>query len=262
MIRHAPLVLLGGLGALYFQERKRRLRLERLGAATLETLLDAIDANSPATGEHVRRVARYALILADAADLDDRMKRSVERVALFHDIGKIDGALHDILNEKTKLTPAERQSIKIHPERGAEVLRPLSAFYPDLAEGVLSHHERWDGSGYPRHLAGNRIPLTARIVSIADTFDAVTHSRPYSHARSADIATSVIAEGRAAQFDPDLADMFLSPPVIECVMIAMREECGPRRAKKGRRGKLEAQDVPDLTFRWRSPAPAPQPAGR
>jgi HD-GYP domain-containing protein (c-di-GMP phosphodiesterase class II) len=262
MIRHASVVLLGAVGALYFQERKRRLRLERLGAATLETLLDAIDANTPATGEHVRRVARYALILADAADLDDRVKRSVERVALFHDIGKIDGALHDILNEKTKLTPAERQSIMIHPERGAEVLRPLSAFYPDLSEGVLSHHERWDGTGYPRHLVGVAIPLTARVVAIADTFDAVTHSRPYSHARSAEMATAVIAEGRGTQFDPDLADLFLSPPVMQCVMIAMREAFGPKRARTRRRGQPEALEVPDLTFRWRSPTPAPQPAGR
>ncbi|HUQ48217.1 MAG TPA: HD domain-containing phosphohydrolase [Gemmatimonadaceae bacterium] len=262
MIRHAPAVLLGAFGALYFRERRRRLRLERLGAATLETLLDAVDANNPDTGEHVRRVARYALILADAADLDYRMRRSVERVALFHDIGKIDGALHDIVNEKSRLTPSERQSIMIHPQRGAEVLQPLSAFYPDLAEGVLCHHERWDGSGYPRQLKETEIPLTARIVAIADTFDAVTHARAYSHARSAEIATSVIAEGRATQFDPDLADLFLSPPVMECVLIAMREVRGPKRSIKRRRGNTETQEVPDITFRWRTPAPSPQQAGR
>jgi HD-GYP domain-containing protein (c-di-GMP phosphodiesterase class II) len=262
MIRHAPAVLLGVIGALYVRERRRRLRLERLGAATLETLLDAIDANNPPTGEHVRRVATYALILADAADLDDKMKRSVERVALFHDIGKIDGALHDILNEKTRLTPTERQSIMTHPQRGADVLQPLSAFYPDLAEGVLSHHERWDGSGYPRHLKGTGIPLTARVVTIADTFDAVTHARSYSEARSSTTAISVIAEGRGTQFDPDLVDLFLSPPVMECVLTAMREAHGPRRSKKTRRGVSETQGVPDLTFRWRTPAPELQPTGR
>src|SRR6478672_5500192 len=129
MIRHVPVVLLGALGALFTRERRRRLRLERLGAATLETLLDAIDANNPETGEHVRRVARYALILADAADVDEKTKRSIERIALFHDIGKIDGALHDIVNEKSRLTPSERRSIMTHPRGGADVLQPLSAFY-------------------------------------------------------------------------------------------------------------------------------------
>lgn len=262
MIRHAPVVLLGATGALYVRERKRRLRLERLGAATLETLLNAIDANNPETGEHVRRVAIYALILADSADLDDKMKRSIERVALFHDIGKIDGALHDIINETTRLTPSERRSIRTHPQRGANVLQPLTAFYPDLAEGVLNHHEKWDGTGYPRQLKGNRIPLTARVVAIADTFDAVTHSRSYSHARSIKIATSVVAAGRGTQFDPDLVDLFLSPPVLGQVSSAMREGAGPKRAAKTRRGRPETQGVPDLTFRWRTPAPVQQPTGQ
>jgi putative two-component system response regulator len=256
MPRHVPLVLLGVAGgALYTRERRRRLRLERLGAATLETLLRAIDANNPDTGEHVRRVATYALILADAADLDDKMKRSIERVALFHDIGKIDGALHDIINETTRLTPSERRSIRTHPQRGANVLQPLTAFYPDLAEGVLCHHEKWDGTGYPRQMKGTRIPLSARVVAIADTFDAVTHARSYSHARSLKIATSVIAEGRATQFDPDLVDLFLSPPVIDQVSKAMRDGHAPKRAAKTRRGRPATQGVPDITFRWRTPAP-------
>src|SRR6476469_10549667 len=150
MIRNVPVVLTGAVGSLFLRERRRRLRLERLGAATLETLLDAVDANNPETGEHVRRVARYALILAGAADLDEKMERSIERVALFHDIGKIDGALHDIINETTKLTPSERRSIRTHPQRGANVLQPLTTFYPDLADGVLCHHEKWNGTGYPR----------------------------------------------------------------------------------------------------------------
>src|SRR5512140_2701468 len=263
MPRHVPLVLLGVTsGALYARERRRRLRLERLGAATLETLLNAIDANNPETGEHVRRVARYALILADAADLDESMKRSIERVALFHDIGKIDGALHDIINETTKLTVSERRSIRTHPQRGATVLQPLAAFYPDLAEGVLCHHEKWNGTGYPRQMKGQRIPLSARVVAIADTFDAVTHARSYSAGRSMKIATSVIAEGRGTQFDPDLVDLFLSPPVLQTVATAMRQDTGPKRAAKTRRGRPETQGVPDLTFRWRTPAPAQQSTGQ
>jgi putative two-component system response regulator len=132
-------------GVVYYRERRERRALERLGAATLEVLLDAIDANNAETGAHVRRVADYALMLADAADADERMRRSVERVALFHDVGKIDGAISDIVSEETRLSPEDRRSMMHHPRRGAEVLRPLGAFYPDLPEGVLSHHERWDG---------------------------------------------------------------------------------------------------------------------
>ncbi|HEX6574982.1 MAG TPA: HD domain-containing phosphohydrolase, partial [Gemmatimonadaceae bacterium] len=258
---YAPFLAGAAAGALYYHERKERLALERLGAATLESLLDAIDANNPETGAHVRRVADYALRLACVADADYRMQRSVERVALFHDIGKIDGAVSDIVTETKKLTPQERRSMMRHPRRGAEVLRPLAAFYPDLPEGVLSHHERWDGKGYPRGLRRHSIPFEARVVAIADTFDAITQSRPYSHARSMEEATRIILEGRENQFDPDLVDLFLSPPVLEYVEDAMKRSKSPRRAHGKRRGG-SAPSVPDITFRWRSPSPLLRGAGR
>src|SRR5206468_12963988 len=138
---------------------KGRQAAERMAAAALESLLKAVDANDPDTGAHVRRVAAYALTLADAATLPDYEKRTIERVALFHDIGKIHEALFDIIHDHAKLNPTERRAIATHPARGARVLEPLSGFYPDLSDGVLSHHERWDGHGYPRHLKGRRIPL-------------------------------------------------------------------------------------------------------
>ena len=263
MHRHTPLVFAAAAaGALYLRERKKRIRIERLGAATLETLLDAIDANNPATGAHVRRVARYALVLAEAADLDERTQHEIERVALFHDIGKIDGALTDIVNEPTKLSPEEMREIRKHPRVGAHVLAPLRNFYPDLSEGVLSHHEKWDGSGYPRGLKGRRIPLSARIVMIADTFDAITHARSYRSGRSLKIASEIISQGRCTQFDPDLVDLFLSPPVISEISAMMRERETPRRAEKTRRGKPETQGVPDITFRWRTPRPQPHSSDR
>jgi HD-GYP domain len=262
MLRDTPFFLGLAVGALYLKERRARIRVERLGAATLETLLDAIDANNPETGAHVRRVAEYALILAESADVDERLQRSVERVALFHDIGKIDGALTDIINEPNKLSPAERRAVMTHPRRGADVLQPLTAFYPDLAEGVLSHHERWDGNGYPRHLKGSAIPMAARIVSIADTFDVVTHSRSYSPARSLNTAESVIGEGRGTQFDPDLVDLFLSPPVMARVSRSLHKIKGPKRSAKGRRPEKGSQGVPDITFRWRRPTAEQRPVDR
>lgn len=254
MIRYLSFIAGAVGGALYYRERRERIALERLGAASLESLLDAIDANNAETGSHVRRVAQYALTLAGAADLDVRMQHRVERVALFHDIGKIDHAISDIVKESNKLTPEERRAIMEHPRRGAEVLRPLAAFFPELPEGVLSHHERWDGSGYPRRLRGESIPLEARIVSIVDTFDAITAARRYSHARTLETATRIIEDGRETQFDPELVDLFLSPPVMKDVERTLRREQAPKKSRKTRRGSELASHVPDITFRWRTPS--------
>jgi HD-GYP domain-containing protein (c-di-GMP phosphodiesterase class II) len=249
-------------GALMVRERRARLNAERLGAATLETLLNAIDANDAGTGAHVRRVADYSLILADAADVDEHVCHSIERVALFHDIGKIHEAISDIFHDDNRLTALERRAVMTHPQRGADVLAPLKYFYPDLSEGVLSHHERWDGTGYPRHLKGRRIPLSARVVAIADTFDAITHARRYSRARSVEEAKKAIAEGRGTQFDPEMADLFLSPPVMELVERRMGAKHAPRRKNQRRNGTKTDDPVPDLKFRWRSEVVAPPPRDR
>lgn len=245
-----------GAGAMVLLHQKRtRRKLERLGGAALETLLNAIDANDPVTGAHVRRVARFSLVLADAMGLDDHQSHSVELVALFHDVGKIHQALFDVIHDAKGLTPAERRAIRTHPSRGAKVLEPLAAFYPDLPMGVLSHHEHWDGTGYPRRLRGSSIPLSARIVSIADTFDAITHSRRYSAARSLGAAVSIIAQGRGSQFEPELVDMFLSPPVMEQVRSEMRAARAIERGRVRRSERGEKVDAPDVSFRWRGTAP-------
>jgi len=249
-------------GVLIVRERRARMHAERLGAATLETLLNAIDANDASTGAHVRRVADYSLILADAADFDDRTRHSIERVALFHDIGKIHEAITDIFHDDDGLTPAERRAVMTHPRRGADVLAPLKHFYPDLPDGVLSHHERWDGTGYPRHLKGRRIPMSARVVAIADTFDAITQARRYSKARSVEEAKKAILEGRGTQFDPDLADLFLSPPVMELIERRMGTKHAPRRKDQRRDRATIGRPVPDLKFRWRSEVVVPPPRGR
>ena len=249
-------------GALLLRERRRRIAAERLAAAVLETLLRAIDANDAETGGHVRRVARYALLLADAADLDAREQANVERVSLFHDIGKIDEALFDIIHDDTQLTPEELRAVKTHPQRGADVLAPLAAFYPDLAHGVLSHHERWDGTGYPRQLRRNAIPLAARIVTIADAFDAMTFTRRYRGAKSIDEASARLMEGRGKQFDPDLIDLFLSPPVFAAAIAILREDHAPRPRRASRPLKRADSPIPKLSFRWRTTTPAPRALGR
>ena len=242
-------------GALVIRERRMRRASERLAAALLETLLNTIDATDADTGAHVRRVAQSAMILAEAAELDESQQRSVERIALFHDIGKIHEAIFDIVRDKESLTPAQWKAIATHPKRGAEVLASLDMFYPDLAIGVLTHHERWDGTGYPNKLRGPEIPLAARIVSIADSFDAITHRRRYRDARSTQDAVAAIAQGRGTQFDPDLTDLFLSPPVLGLVQERASDTREPRKKPDRRVGHFE--QAPDVTFRWRTVRRAP-----
>ncbi len=248
-----------------WRELKTRRAAERMAAAALESLLRAIDANDPDTGIHVRRVAEYALILCEAADLTDNECRSITRVALFHDVGKIHEALFDIIHDVKRLTPAARREVTTHPRRGGEVLEPLAGFYPDLQQGVLAHHERWNGTGYPRRLKGRNIPLAARVVAIADTFDAITHRRQYSDGRSVNAAREILLDGRGKEFDPNLIDLFLAPPVWQRVLATYRRVSRWREPVKVRgRGRRETQ-VPDIIFRWRpgkSEARGRRPSGR
>jgi HD-GYP domain-containing protein (c-di-GMP phosphodiesterase class II) len=199
------------------------------------------------------------VVLARAADWDEVRQHRVERVALFHDIGKINGALFDVMRGTVGLTAAERRLIATHTDRGAEVVAPLASFYPELPAAVRSHHEWWNGAGYPRGLRGTAIPFEARIVAIADVFDALTHRRRYKAAMPVGGADELIASGRGTQFDPDLTDLFLSPPVQEEIAAALaaqatrigvrprggarsdpRKQAGPRR------------NTPEIAFRWRA----------
>ena len=244
-------LLAAGAGLYYLKARRERARVERLAAAALESLLNAIDANDPATGAHVRRVAAVSLIIADACGLSEQARSSVERVALFHDIGKMHEALFDITHDDHALSAEERQQIATHPQLGANVVAPLSLFYPDLGAGVLAHHERWDGTGYPRGLRGTAIPLAARIVAVADTFDAITHHRRYDMARSTPDAVEVIAAERGRQFDPDITDAFLSPTVQLLVYAAMEPSPLPDAIVACKRQQTPVYtEVPDVAFRW------------
>jgi len=254
-----PTQFVAGLaaGALFVHERRMRRRAERFAAAALESLLRAIDANDPQTGAHVRRVADYAIILSEELGLPERERRTIELAALFHDIGKIHQALFDIVHDPKKLTPAERRAIHTHPKRGAEVLAPIAHFHPQLADAVLCHHERWDGTGYPRGLRGKQIPIAARIIALADTFDAITHSRRYSHGRTARQAARIILQGRGTQFDPELVDLMLTPTVFKRIVSAHRES-----TRRGRRlpSRLESggfEQAPKVQIRWRSRSKPP-----
>jgi HD-GYP domain-containing protein (c-di-GMP phosphodiesterase class II) len=259
------LLTLSALGtwiALAVRRRHDQKLGERVAAAALEALLNAIDANDAQTGAHVRRVAAYSLVLAHAAGLDEHECSTIERVALYHDIGKINAALFDIVHDNEHLSEHERALIVTHPQLGADVIRPLNAFYPELYEGVLTHHERWDGSGYPRGLRGLAIPLQARIVALTDTFDVITNGRRYAREQSVASARTTIAAGRGTQFDPELTDLFLSDPVFEEIIATFHAANSPQIVRPDRRGDANAVPAPDITFRWRNGATALPPRDR
>lgn len=182
-------------------------RLERLYLSSILSLVKALEAKDPHTRGHSDRVARYALALLDrlgAADGVDALDReALEIGGQLHDIGKI-GVRGGLLRKDGPLEVAERAHIESHPTVGVEILAPLLDD-PTTLDVVRHHHERWDGAGYPDGLAGEEIPLAARIAAVADTYDAMTTSRPYRAARTSAQAVAEIESEAGRQFDPRVA---------------------------------------------------------
>ena len=184
--------------------------LSRLEATqdVLVALASAVDAKDPATEHHCGRVAERAVQLARLAGLAQNEVEAVGYGAVLHDVGKI-GIREDVLRKPGILTDEERSEMQRHPLIGAEILRPLR-LGQWVSPIVRAHHERWDGRGYPDGLAGEAIPFGARIVSIVDAHDAMTHDRPYRARLSDDEAIEELRRHRGAQFDPELTDLFLA----------------------------------------------------
>ncbi len=175
-------------------------------SATL-ALANAVDAKDPYTRGHSERVLSYSEQLARAMDLPPQDVESIKMAAVLHDIGKI--AIPDkILHKPGRLTVEEFDVIRAHPARGEAILAPLEELRP-LRPGIRHHHERFDGRGYPDQLAGKAIPLHARIICIADSFDAMTSKRYYHNAKSPEEGLEEIARCSGAQFDPELAARFI-----------------------------------------------------
>ena len=174
---------------------------------TIRVLTSAIDASDPFTKGHSERVAAYATSIARAMGLSEQRVMTVEYASLIHDMGKI-ALQHDILLKPGALTPEEWELMKAHPETGAKIVSGLK-FLKGAREAVLYHHERFDGKGYPRGLAGEEIPLEARIVKVADAFDAMMSSRPYRASLGLQKAMRELRAGSGSEFDPAVVTVFL-----------------------------------------------------
>ena len=194
-------------------QRTKELRetiedLERSYDVTLEALGDALDLKDAETEGHSKRVTAFTIYIARAMGLDVQMTRVLARGAFLHDIGKM--AIPDaILRKPDRLTQEEKSIMKGHSYLGYKMLRKIP-FLADAAEIVYAHQEHWDGSGYPRGLKGDEIPLGARIFALADTLDAITSDRPYRPAQSVQAARDEIAAWSGRQFDPLIVGIFLS----------------------------------------------------
>jgi putative nucleotidyltransferase with HDIG domain len=170
-------------------------------------LVSTVETRDPYTYGHSKKVNTYAVALAEAIGLSPEEVSKVSTAALLHDIGKI-SIPDDVLNKKGKLNKEDWEAIKAHPRLGASIVGSIPNLVPCVSS-ILHHHERWDGGGYPEGLKGEEIPLEARILAIADSFEAMTSARPYRPALSIEEVVKELGQCAGLQFDPKLVEVFV-----------------------------------------------------
>jgi diguanylate cyclase (GGDEF)-like protein/putative nucleotidyltransferase with HDIG domain len=190
------------------EEQNETRRAMDVQLATIQALALAIEARAGCTPEHITSIQQCAAMLAEAAGLSEADVQGVRTAALLHDVGNMAVPEH-ILSKPDALTPEEFERVKIHPRVGAEILRNVEFGVP-VSELVLSHHERWDGLGYPAGLCGEQIPIGARILAIADCYSTLQATRPYRPARTEADALAVLREYAGTAYDPTLVDLFIA----------------------------------------------------
>ncbi len=195
--------------------------VKKLSAELVSTLANTIDAKDKYTNGHSGRVAEYSVMIAKKLGMSDAEQKHIQYLAALHDVGKI-GVPDEIINKPDRLTGEEYELIKKHTLIGADVLKNITAM-PDLYAGARWHHERYDGRGYPDGLKGDNIPLAARIISVADSYDAMTSNRGYRKAFNQAKVRSEILNGSGTQYDPVLADIMVK--IIDEDKDFMLREC-------------------------------------
>lgn len=186
---------------------KRRRKVERMSLQMVKALANTIDAKDSYTNGHSSRVAQYSVMLAERMGYGGEKLEQVQYAALLHDIGKI-GIPREIINKPSRLTDEEYEIIKTHPAIGGNILDEITEI-PDIAVGARWHHERYDGKGYPDRLMGEEIPELARIIGVADAYDAMTSKRSYRDVLPQDVVLAEIEKGKGSQFDPLIAEHML-----------------------------------------------------
>ena len=195
-----------GLRQLY----KTNWQLEQINEELLQLMVAAIEARDPYTYGHSQRVAQYSRVVCRSLGLSSRVTERVSTAALLHDVGKIHEEFAPILRKPSRLTPEEFVVMSTHAEKGAILVSKVTQF-EDLIPAVRSHHEAWNGNGYPMRLAGDAIPLWARVIALADTIDAMTTDRPYRDALDTDVVRLEISRQAGKQFDPIICESLLAP---------------------------------------------------
>jgi putative nucleotidyltransferase with HDIG domain len=202
-------------------------------------LAQAVEMRDQYTGGHTARVTNYSLLLAEQLNLSDGDKELLRIGTPLHDIGKI-GIDDAILRKPDRLTPEEFEVMKLHTVKGAEILATVPDLHPVIPI-ARSHHERWDGAGYPDGLSGEAIPALARIVAVTDAFDAMTSDRPYRSGMAAEAAFLEVEKGIGKQFDPNCAAAFLQ--IRDRLLQEMRSLGATAILVKARNGQRECQLV-------------------
>jgi HD-GYP domain-containing protein (c-di-GMP phosphodiesterase class II) len=220
----------GSVEALVRRLRQALRQNQELFLDTIRTLAAAIDAKDPYTRGHSERVSSYSMAVAKHLGLSQDEVFRIRIAAILHDVGKL-GIRDGILNKPGILTDDEFAVMRRHPDIGAQIMSPIRML-KDIIPGIRNHHESWDGRGYPDRMRGDQIPLVARIIGIADTFDAMTTNRPYQAAMSLDLVLDRMRSLAGNRFDPDVIEAFLAavssgditPPAVEPVEPAERKE--------------------------------------
>ncbi len=209
---------LASLAAVAIENASLYEQLKDAFYTTVYTLAETIEKRDPYTGNHTKRVMEYSLAIGKTLGLPEDDMARLQLGAVLHDIGKI-GVRDSVLLKESSLTDEEFEQIKMHPAFGEEIISRISQLKSAIP-GVRHHHEKFNGRGYPDGLAGDKIDITARIIAVADSFDAMTSNRPYREGLSLDAAFEELRKYSGSQFDPEIVDAFFAADVMEAFFTA------------------------------------------
>jgi HD-GYP domain-containing protein (c-di-GMP phosphodiesterase class II) len=227
----AAVAAVGGIGlAWHLDARRRDQRTALIHRTMVELLLNTLCAGDPSTARHSRRVADLTDVVGATFRMRGEAQARLRVAALLHDLGKLDDDVQPLVHSHHRLDEGERRQVKEHTNQSGDILKPLEALHPGISRIVESHHERWDGQGYPRGLSDTSIPLESRIISVADVFDAMTQPRSYKGPLDPEEALREIRTGLGSRFDPGVVERVEGPVVwdewLRIVRRGRREELG------------------------------------